>query len=349
MGADIVRLMSFLRLRYQAVLIFSAFSLLAFVSYEAVSRQSLPPAAGAEETARKVVSRGRIEPVERVRTIQGPSNAILRKLYVHDGSLVEADALLAETDQRASALASVALEEKRLIEAERALLQVTAPAKRSELEAQQAVIRQRESEWKKLQRDYGRAVTLAAQHVISAEVEETRYSAMQQAEAALRQAESSWRALTETRDVDAMAAAARVDVQKAVLNKARAELDLTQIHAPISGTILMVMVREGEALGNDGLLQMADLSNLEVVAEVDESDIGRASLGQKATISGAVLPLPISGRVTRLSQAVFKQKRPTSDVLIGRDARIVEVEIQPDAPLPAVVGGEVSVMLSVSP
>ncbi len=301
-----------------------------------------PPAATVA-AARGVVARGRIEPAERVRVIQGPAGAVLRRVNVREGDVVAAGDVLAETDQRDSALATVALEERRLDEAESQLLQVTAPAKRSDIAAQQAVIRQRRIDLQRLRDEYDRARALLARRFISSEAEESKRAAMEQAEQALDAAESSWRSLTETRDVDAKVAAAKVEVQKAALAKARADLDLTEIHAPIGGTILTLTARAGEALGADGLLQMADMSHLLVIAEVDEADIGRVAVGQRATLSGPPLPAPIGGEVTRLSQAVFKQKRPTSDILIGRDARILEVEVRPDRPLPPVVGGEVVV------
>lgn len=308
-----------------------------------------PPAPQEPTAERRVVARGRIEPKERVRVIQGVSGAILQTVFVREGDKVAVGAVLAETDRRASRLADVAFEERRLEETERQLLQTTAPAKRADMEAQRALVRQRSAELQQFQRDLARASTLAARNVVSAEAEETKRVAVEKAEHARQQAESSWRGLTETRDVDVMVAVARVEVQKAALARARAELDLTQIRAPLEGEILMLMAREGEALGADGLLQMADMTRLQVVAEVDESDIGRVMVGQKATISGPVLAAPIGGNVVRLSKNVFKQKRPTSDILIGRDARIVEVDILPDSDLPPVVGGEVTIVITRSP
>lgn len=293
----------------------------------------------------KVVARGRIEPVQRVRVVQGPGGAILRKVFVRDGDVVSADTVLAETEMSPSMAAVVALEKNRLIEAERSVLQVSAPAKRSEVQAQQAVIRQRAVELDKAEKEYDRARKLAANEAVSQEIEQSRRAARDEAVHALQQAESTYRSLTETRDVDLLVAQARLEVQRAVVTKAEADLELTRIRAPLDGTVLMLMAREGEALGTDGLLHMADLRNLQVVAEVDEAQISRVRTGQSATITGAALPEPVKGAVLRISHAVFKQKRPTSDVLIGRDARIIEVEITPDSPLPPVIGAEVTVSL----
>jgi len=65
----------------------------------------------------------------------------------------------------------------------------------------------------------------------------------------------------------------------------------------------------------------------------------------QATLDGDTVPQPIKASVTRLGYEVFRQKRPESDVLVGRDARIVEIELTPETPLPPIVGGEVMVHL----
>ncbi|MDO9310669.1 MAG: efflux RND transporter periplasmic adaptor subunit, partial [Nitrosomonas sp.] len=51
---------------------------------------------------------------------------------------------------------------------------------------------------------------------------------------------------------------------------AEAELDNTLITAPITGTVVKIFARQGERIGDNGLLQIADLSQLDVVAEVYE-------------------------------------------------------------------------------
>ncbi|MEO5364910.1 MAG: efflux RND transporter periplasmic adaptor subunit [Magnetococcus sp. WYHC-3] len=294
----------------------------------------------------RVVARGRIEPVERVRVVQGPAGAVLRKVYVRDGDHVKVGTPLAETDDHASLVALVALERSRLVEAERRYEQITAPAKRSEIQAQQSVIRQRSVELEKLEAEYERARKLAAGGIVSSEVEQVRRASRDEAQYALEQARSGFRALTETRDVDALVAEAHREVQKAALAKAEADLERAVIRAPMTGTVLALMAREGETMGAEGLLHLADLEHLQVVAEVDEALIGQVQQGQAASMTGAVLPTTVEGRVTRIAFSVFKQKRPTSDVLIGRDARIVEVEITPNTPLPRVIGSEVTVSIA---
>jgi HlyD family secretion protein len=122
-------------------------------------------------------------------------------------------------------------------------------------------------------------------------------------------------------------------------------MERAQIVAPGPGTVLSIQARAGEAIQADGVLRMADLSHLIAVAEIDEAKAGLVTEGMTAQIEGNLLPQPIQATVTRVAREVFRQKRPSSDVLIGRDARIVEIELTPQTPLPQVVGGEVMVHL----
>lgn len=152
--------------------------------------------------------------------------------------------------------------------------------------------------------------------------------------------------MTEVRKIDEEVAAAQVAVAEAALVAARATLDRLVVRAPIAGEIISIAARPGDAIGPDGILRLADLSRLLVVAEVDESQIARVSEGARARIAGVALAEPVDARVTRLGAEVFRQKRTNSDILVGRDARIVEVEVTPEKALPRVLGTEVSVEIS---
>jgi HlyD family secretion protein len=80
----------------------------------------------------------------------------------------------------------------------------------------------------------------------------------------------------------------------------RARLDYTSIRAPVSGTVVSKNVAVGEIvagpLGGGGLAmpspiaEIADLNNLLVDVDVDELDIGKIKVGQKASISVDAYP-----------------------------------------------------------
>jgi len=73
---------------------------------------------------------------------------------------------------------------------------------------------------------------------------------------------------------------------QANLADAVTQLDYTKIIAPISGTVESVTTQEGETVASSfaapTFVTLLDLSRLEVWAYVDETDIGRIRVGQKA-------------------------------------------------------------------
>jgi HlyD family secretion protein len=105
------------------------------------------------------------------------------------------------------------------------------------------------------------------------------------------------------------------------------------LYAPIDGLVLNVRVRPGEEVGSGPVLVLGDTSRMRVVAEVYETDIAQVSIGQSATVSSRALPKPISGRVARVGNMVFKNDVLNVDPAARADARVVEVWIDLD-PLP---------------
>lgn len=106
-----------------------------------------------------------------------------------------------------------------------------------------------------------------------------------------------------------------------------AALKNTLIHAPISGTILKILTWPGERIKDGGLLEMADLTQLDVVAEVYESDLVRVKVGQKAVISATGFNQDYTAEVRELGFLVRKNDLNDTDPLADRDNRIIEVRL----------------------
>lgn len=88
---------------------------------------------------------------------------------------------------------------------------------------------------------------------------------------------------------DLEVARARVDLARAQVSSASIRLGYTEIRAPIRGVIAEVTTREGETVAASfaapTFVTIVDLDRLEVQAYVDETDIGRITLGQEASFS----------------------------------------------------------------
>ncbi|SEQ89985.1 HlyD family secretion protein [Nitrosomonas sp. Nm51] len=120
---------------------------------------------------------------------------------------------------------------------------------------------------------------------------------------------------------------ADIDNAKSQLLIAEAELENTIILAPISGTVLKILTRPGERINDQGLLEMADLTQLDIVAEVYESDLPKIRIGQTAHINAIGFERTYTAQVRELGFQVKKNDLNDTDPLADRDNRIVEVRL----------------------
>lgn len=309
-----------------------------------LGRSDPPPPTPAGGAA--VVARGRIEPVSRVRAVHGPAEGgVVLTLLVEQGETVKAGQKLAVLEGYDIRDAELAMAERTLALTILQREQTVAGAKRSDIAAQRNVLAAKEARRDMLEREWKRRQALFADGHVSQQSLDSLAADRKAAENEVGQAGNVLRAQTETRGIDDRVALARIEVDRAALERAKAQADHLVIRAPVDGVILSLHSRAGEAIGQDGLLRMASLDRLEVVAEVEEGQAGRLRDGMTVTIQARFLDRPITGRVHRIAHEVFREKRPASDVLTGRDARIVEVDVTPDTPLPAILGAEVMVRL----
>ncbi|EDY39137.1 transporter, MFP family [Cyanobium sp. PCC 7001] len=123
-------------------------------------------------------------------------------------------------------------------------------------------------------------------------------------------------------------------LQEALAERDRidADLKLTELRAPIGGTVLRLHARVGERPTDDGVLDLGASDRMEALIEVYESDIDRVRVGQTVTLTSenGGFEGTLSGRVLRISPQVRQrdvlETDPTGDV----DARIVEVRVELD-------------------
>ncbi len=105
---------------------------------------------------------------------------------------------------------------------------------------------------------------------------------------------------------------ARAEVQRAkiALAESKERLDETEIFAPISGVLIEKLVEQGQIIssgisnvsGGTTLANLADLSRLFIIADVDETDIGSIQIGQQVKITADAYPgRTFPGKVQRIS------------------------------------------------
>ncbi len=122
---------------------------------------------------------------------------------------------------------------------------------------------------------------------------------------------------------------AEVVRSQVAVETARIQLDDTDLRAPTTGTIIEKLVEEGQVIssptmdvgGGTLLLKMADLTTVQVRTLVDETDIGKITPGQEATVTVTAFPnQPFRGKVQKIEpQALAEQTVTTFAVRVMLD------------------------------
>ena len=117
------------------------------------------------------------------------------------------------------------------------------------------------------------------------------------------------------------------------LAEARARLERLTIRAPSAGTVLRVMVREGEyynpAAG--ALATLADLSVIRVRMDVDERQVGKVQVGQSGYVTARAFgERRFAGRVVELARRMGRKTVRTDEPTERIDTTVREVVLQLD-------------------
>ena len=119
--------------------------------------------------------------------------------------------------------------------------------------------------------------------------------------------------------------------REALAERLGVEVDLkdSQLRSPIDGTVLRIYSRPGERPGSDAILAVGASDRMEAIAEVYESDIGRISLGQSASLisENGGFTGKLKAEVVRISPQIRQRDVLSTDPTGDADARIVEVRL----------------------
>jgi len=133
---------------------------------------------------------------------------------------------------------------------------------------------------------------------------QVRQRQLEAAQASVRQAEAALAAARANRLQDAAsrqsvrASLAELRKQTLQLSEAATDLSYTNVYAPRGGVIMQKFVEEGSVVPagtaalkeGTGIVSIADISQMFVLAEVDEADMAGVKVGQSAEVTASVLP-----------------------------------------------------------
>lgn len=133
--------------------------------------------------------------------------------------------------------------------------------------------------------------------------------------------------LREVRPEDIQRAEAGIQSALANLDRTKAELEQSVVLAPIDGQILEIHTSNGEAVGDQGILDLARTDRMTVVAEVYETDIRDVQVGQPVKVNSPALATSLRGRVAQVGLKIDKKDVLDTDPAADTDARVVEVTV----------------------
>jgi len=266
------------------------------------------------DLAKSVVATGKVTPITKVE-VKSKASGIVKKLYVDYGDRVKQGQLLAQLDK---------IEIQAQVDQSRAALEAAqANLSSAQADYERAKVDAEGPDVPPLKRAYDRAIGMAKDGVVSA--------------SALDDAEKNYTMAVNKQNV----AKAQVTVLRAKIAQAQAQmaqdqanlkqleeqLSYTDILSPIEGIVLSRDVEMGDAvssilvLGSTATLVMTlgDTSEVYVKGKVDESDIGKVYLGQRARIKvESFKDKTFEGKVTKISpMGVEKDNVTTFEVRVS--------------------------------
>ncbi len=266
------------------------------------------------DLAKSVVATGKVTPITKVE-VKSKASGIVKKLLVDYGDRVKKGQLLAQLDK---------IEIEAQVEQSKAALEAAqANLKSSQADFERAKVDAEGPDVPLLKRAYDRAENMAKDGVVSTSALE---DAQKNYEMSLNKQNVSKAQVTVLKAKIAQSQA-NVAQDEANLKQLEEQLSYTDIISPIDGIVLSRDVQMGDAvssilvLGSSATLVMTlgDTSEVYVKGKVDESDIGKVYLGQRARIKvESFKDKTFDGKVTKISpMGVEKDNVTTFEVRVS--------------------------------
>ena len=146
----------------------------------------------------------------------------------------------------------------------------------------------------------------------------------------VRRAEAQLASLREIRDVDILVAEREILSAESTVATAEADVEASRILAPAAGRVLRIHTHPGERVSDAGVLELGNVRQMQVVAEVFEADVAILRIGMAAEVKIDASEEKLTGRIAEIGNLVARKVVLTNDPVSDTDARIVEVRIQLD-------------------
>jgi HlyD family secretion protein len=287
-----------------------------------------------------IASPGRVEALSEEIRVSSELGGRLKRVSVEEGDRVEKGQVLAEIendDYQARASAA----EAELSERQAELRRIVNGSRVEERREAEAAVAAAKALLDNAKSETERRRALAERNVISRDEAERYERAYRVAVAQFEEAQQHFAFVdAQAREEDRAKALAAVELARAQLAEARAYLLKTFIRAPLGGVILRKLRHGGESVStqfDSPVITMADDSTLRVRLDVDEADVSKLELGQRAYVTAEAYGTHrFSGRVIRVGRILGRKNVRTDEPSEHVDTKILEtlVELDPGERLP---------------
>jgi len=293
--------------------------------------------AAATNTPLLIAGPGRVEPVSEDIKIGSELSGRLKSVNVEEGDAIHRGETLAELEN-ADYRAAVESARANLIAKQAALRKVINGARRQERDEAWSSVNEAQAVLEDAKSELHRRQELFKAGVVSRE-ELDRYAREADVAKAKYDAAVQQHALVEdhAREEDRSLAEADVKLAQAQLEEAQAKYEKTFIRSPIDGTVLRKHHRAGESVSNssttpDPILTVGDRKTLRVRVDVDETDVSRVNVGQRAFVTAdAFGSRKFWGHVVRVGQQLGPKNVRTDEPTEKVDTKILETLVELDS------------------
>jgi multidrug resistance efflux pump len=281
-----------------------------------------------------VAAPGRVEAVSEELRVSSELSGRLKTVRVEEGDRVKPGQVLAEIEND-DYRARVAAAEAELAQREAELRRTVNGARTQERREAEASMQAAKAVLDNSKSEAERRRGLADRNVISRDEAERYERGYQVARAQYEQAAQHFALVdAEAREEDRAHAEAAVATARAQLAEARVFLGKSYIRAPINGVILRKLRHGGESVStqfDSPVITMADDSVLRVRLDVDESDVSKLRVGQRAYVTAEAYGThKFPGRVIRVGRILGKKNVRTEEPSEHVDTKILETLVELD-------------------
>lgn len=306
-----------------------------------------------EEAEPIVAAPGLVEPISETIEVGAEIGGKLASVRVEVGDRVAAGDVVAELDNDAQK-ARVAIARAHLRQKEAALRRLMNGARPEEEAEARARVKQAEAVLRNAKAELERRTTLVGRGFASTEEAQRLERVYEVAKAELDAVQQQYVLISSPpRDEDVDIATAEVALAEAQLAEAEAHLRATIVRAPIAGTILHVHKKAGETvseLRETPILTMGDITNLRVRAEVDEIDVAKVRVGNRAYVrADAFGSERFWGTVASINPSLGRKRIRTDEARERLDVKVLEVLINLDQADRLMAGLRVDVFILQTP